>query len=173
MNKVEQTTYDQGQKKTKAHLKSQLPVVCCSFCLQTWIKALNATGVDLASKLRNLERAFYPLAIKACPATQPPSSTSGPALTSSTENPPPKSSATALAQTKPTEQQQSTTVPTKAKQTEPPVSKPSAAAPQSTEVVAKVPQTKEGSSTTVSTTKVAPLALTLTIEAQPVMGTGK
>ena len=105
MNKVEQTTYDQGQKKTEAHLKSQLPVVCRSFCLQTWIEALNATGVDLASKLRNLERAFYPPAIKACPATQPPGSTSGSAPTSSTENPALKSSATAPAQPKPTEQQ--------------------------------------------------------------------
>ena len=100
MNKVEQTTYDQGQKKTEA-----LAFVCRSFCLQTWIEALNATGVDLASKLRNLERAFYPPAIKACPATQPPGSTSGSAPTSSTENPALKSSATAPAQPKPTEQQ--------------------------------------------------------------------
>jgi len=35
MNKVEQVAYDQGQKETAAHLKSQLPVVCRSFCLQT------------------------------------------------------------------------------------------------------------------------------------------
>nr|POE65816.1 hypothetical protein CFP56_13901 [Quercus suber] len=65
MNKVEQIEYDQGQKKTEAHLKSQLPVVYRSFCLQTWIEALNATRVDNNSKLRNPKKAFYLPAIKA------------------------------------------------------------------------------------------------------------
>lgn len=173
MNKVEQITYDQGQKETKAHLKSQLPVVCHSFCLQTRIEPFNAVGVDPASELRNPKRAFYPPAIKARLATQPPVSTSSPAPTSSTKNPPPKSSAIVVAQPKPTEKQQSTTVPTKAKQTKPLVSKPSATTPQSTMVVAKVPQTKESSSTVVLTTKVARPAPTPTTEAQPVTRTGK
>lgn len=35
IEKAEQTAYDQGQKETETHLKSQLPVVCHSFCLQT------------------------------------------------------------------------------------------------------------------------------------------
>ena len=93
MNKVEQIIYDQGQKETEAHLKSQLPVVCHSFCLRTWIEPFNAVGVDPASELRNPKRAFYPPAIKARLAIQPPVSTSSPTPTSSTENPPPKSSA--------------------------------------------------------------------------------
>nr|POE52825.1 hypothetical protein CFP56_55705 [Quercus suber] len=71
------------------------------------------------------------------------------------------------------EMDKSTTIPAKAKQTEPPVSKPSATAPQSIKVVAKVPQTEEGSSTAVSMTKVAPPTPTSIAEAQPVIGTGK
>ena len=65
MRRVEQAVFDLGQKETKAYLKSQIPVVCRSFCLWTWIKALNAIGVDLSSKLRNPEKVFYPLAIRA------------------------------------------------------------------------------------------------------------
>lgn len=93
MSKVEQSAYK--QKETESHLKSQIPMVCPSFCLQTQVKALNATGVDPSSELRNLEKAFYPPAIRACPTTQPPVNTSGPTQMSSTENPLPQFSTTA------------------------------------------------------------------------------
>ena len=62
--KIEQATYKLGQKETEAHLKSQITTVCRGFCLRTWIKALNAAGVDQSSELRNLEKMFYPLAIR-------------------------------------------------------------------------------------------------------------
>ena len=108
MNMFEQIAYDQGQKETEAHLKSQLLVVCRSFCLQTWIEALNVAGVNSNSQLRNLEKAFYPPTIRARPISHPSISTSGPTPTSSAENPPPKSSTTAPTQSKPAEQQPST-----------------------------------------------------------------
>ena len=95
-----QIAFEQGQKETDAHLKSQLLVVCRSFCLQTRIEALNAAGVDSNSELRNLEKAFYPSAIKARLVNQPFVSTFGPTPMSSVENPPPKSSTTTLAQSK-------------------------------------------------------------------------
>jgi len=53
MGKVEQTVYDLGQKEIEAHLKSQIPTVCRSFCLRTWIEALNAVSVDPSFELRN------------------------------------------------------------------------------------------------------------------------
>lgn len=115
---IKQTTYDQGQKETETHLKSQLLVVCRSFCLQTWIKALNTTKVDSNSTLRNPDRAFYPLAIRACPAIQSSVSTFASAPPSSTENPQSKSSTTTPTQVKPKEQQPKTTTSSKAKPTE-------------------------------------------------------
>ena len=62
--KLEQAAYNLGQKKIEAHLKSQITTICWGFCLRTWIKALNATGVDQSSELKDLEKVFYPLAIK-------------------------------------------------------------------------------------------------------------
>ena len=172
MDKVEQTAQDQGQKETEAHLKSQLLVVCHSFCLQTWIEAINTVRVDPNSELRNLEKAFYPLVIRACPVSQSLASTSAPTPASSTTNPQPKSSTTAPAQSKPIELQPSTIAPIKPKQTEPVVSKPSAVAPQSTEVASKTPQTAGNSSMTVPTTTTAPSAPTPTIEVQTTKRTG-
>lgn len=46
-------------------------MVCRSFCLQTWIKALNVAGVDPNSELRNPEKVFYLPIIKARPISQP------------------------------------------------------------------------------------------------------
>lgn len=40
MNKVEHTAYDLGQKEIEAHLQSQIPVVCQSFCIRTWVRGL-------------------------------------------------------------------------------------------------------------------------------------
>lgn len=71
MTKVEQAAYDLGQKEIVTHLKSQIPTVCQDFCLQTWTEALNAAGVDPTSKLRDLERVFYPLAIRVKAAASP------------------------------------------------------------------------------------------------------
>ena len=62
--KIEQAAYNLGQKKIEAHLKSQITTICWGFCLRTWIKALNATGVDQSSELKGPEKVFYPLAIK-------------------------------------------------------------------------------------------------------------
>nr|POE58223.1 hypothetical protein CFP56_40807 [Quercus suber] len=58
VSKVEQATYEQGQKETKSYLKSQNLVVCHSFCLQTWVEALNTVGVDPSSELRNSKKGF-------------------------------------------------------------------------------------------------------------------
>ena len=51
-----------GQKETEEILRSQVIEVYCGYCLQVWKEALYAAGVDFASKLRNHERVFYPLA---------------------------------------------------------------------------------------------------------------
>ena len=96
MNRVEQVAYDQGQKEIEAHLKSQLPVVCRSFCLQTQIEALNAIGVDPNLELRNPEKAFYPPAIQMRPVIQPSVNTFFPTPTSSIENLPPNSNTSVL-----------------------------------------------------------------------------
>ena len=53
--------YNLGQTETKAHLKAQLTIVCQGFCLQNWAEALNATGVDQSSELRNPKKVVYPL----------------------------------------------------------------------------------------------------------------
>ncbi|KAK9990323.1 hypothetical protein SO802_025308 [Lithocarpus litseifolius] len=87
IEKAKQMAYNQGQKETETHLKSQLPVVCRIFCLQTWIEALNVAGVDSNSELRNPNRAFYPPAIRTRPALQSSVSTSTSALASSTKVP--------------------------------------------------------------------------------------
>uniref|UniRef100_A0A7N2MQ43 Uncharacterized protein n=1 Tax=Quercus lobata TaxID=97700 RepID=A0A7N2MQ43_QUELO len=71
MTKAEQATYDLGQKETAAHLEFQITTVCRGFCLQSWTEALDAAGVDPTSKLRDLERVFYPLAIRTKAATSP------------------------------------------------------------------------------------------------------
>lgn len=94
MGRVEQVAFEEGQKGTEAHLKSQILMVCRSFCLQTWVEALNATGVDPSSELRNPEKLFYPPAIRAHTLVQPPSNTTTTAQPSSTKNPPPKSNTT-------------------------------------------------------------------------------
>ena len=162
IERVERIAYDQGQKETEAHLKSQLFIVCHSFCLQTWIEALNAVRVDSNSKLRNLEKAFYLLAIRARPANQPSINTLASTPVGSIENPQPKSNTAAPAQAKSIEQQPKTTTLTKAKSTEQQpisiapakpkqielaISKPSTFTTQSTEVVTKAPPTAGDSST--------------------------
>lgn len=64
MAKVEQASYNLRQKETEAHLKSPITTVCRGFYLRTWIEALDAFEVDKSLELRNLEKVFYPPAIK-------------------------------------------------------------------------------------------------------------
>ena len=178
-----QIAFEQGQKETEAHLKSQLLVVCRSFCLQTWIEALNAAGVDSNSELRNLEKAFYPPIIRARPINQPSVSISTPRPASSIKNPQHKSNTAAPTQAKSTEQhpittdfaiaksteqQSSTTASTKSKQTELATSKPSITIAQSTEVATKAPPIIGDSSTSAPPTSVVPHAPTSTFEVPPV-----
>ena len=53
-----------GTKETEEILRSQVTEVCHNYCLQVWKEALDATEVDSTSELRNLERVFYPLALR-------------------------------------------------------------------------------------------------------------
>nr|POE84902.1 hypothetical protein CFP56_48332 [Quercus suber] len=59
-------------------------------------KALNAAGVNLSSELRNLEKVFYPLAIRAQTFAQSSPNTTATTQPSPVENPPLKSSTSAL-----------------------------------------------------------------------------
>lgn len=93
MSKVEQVVYDLRQKETKTHLKSQIPVVCRSFFLRTWIKALNAIGVDPSSELRNLEKVFCPPAIRAHTPTLSNADTSAPHTQAKSQAPRPSMTA--------------------------------------------------------------------------------
>ena len=56
--KIEQATYNIGQKETKAHLKSHIITVCRDFFHRTWIKALNDAMLEQSSELRDMENAF-------------------------------------------------------------------------------------------------------------------
>ena len=49
-----------GTKEIEEILRSQVTEVCRNYCLLVWKEALDATGVDSSSELRNLERVFYP-----------------------------------------------------------------------------------------------------------------
>lgn len=62
--KVEQAEYDVGVKETEKTLKAQVTEVCRSYYLQVWKEALNFAKVDATLKLRNLEKVFYPLALR-------------------------------------------------------------------------------------------------------------
>ena len=196
MKKAKQMAYDQGQKETESHLKSQLFVVCRNFCLQTWVEALNATGVDPNSELRNLEKAFYPPAIRTRLALQSFVSTSTPALTRSTEVTHPNTGTTTPAKAKPTELQPKTTAPakaipseqqpqstmpapvklgeqqpsipihTKTKQTKLVVSKPNRTATHGTEEAAKAPPPADVPSTNAPPTSMVSSAPTPTLKVQ-------
>ena len=96
MNKAEQALYDLGQKETKAHLMSQIPVVCRSFYLWTWVEALNAVGVDPSLELRNLKKVFYLPTIRAQTSVWSPPKTTTPTQSTPIENPPLKSNTIAL-----------------------------------------------------------------------------
>ena len=78
MSKVKKAEYDLGKNEIEAHLKSQILVVCRGFCLQTWTEALDVAGVNPFSELRNLEKVFYPTAIRVQASTPSSSAITGP-----------------------------------------------------------------------------------------------
>ena len=58
--------------ETEDTLRAQVPVVCCTYCGQTWEEALNRAGVEASFELRRPENIYFPLAIRASapPSTQ-------------------------------------------------------------------------------------------------------
>ena len=53
-----------GLKETEDILRSQVTEIYHGYCLQVWKEALDATGVNSASELRNPENVFYPMALR-------------------------------------------------------------------------------------------------------------
>ena len=70
--------------------------VCWGFCLQTWTEALDAAGVDPSSELRNLEKVFYYLAIRAQVSTPSSSAINAPTQPTWVEDQPSKLSEGAI-----------------------------------------------------------------------------
>nr|POF19421.1 hypothetical protein CFP56_14801 [Quercus suber] len=87
-----------SMKPTSNAPKSSMPAIVpkATEFLSPWIEALNAASVDPSLELRNLEKVFYPLAIRAHTSAQSSLSTTATAQPSLAENPPLKSNTTAL-----------------------------------------------------------------------------
>ena len=90
MSKVKKAEYDLGKNKIEAHLKSQILAVCRGFCLRTWTEALDVAGVYPFSELRNLEKVFYPTAIRMQASAPSSSAITAPAQPTQVEDQPSK-----------------------------------------------------------------------------------
>ena len=62
-DEVEQHGYDVGVAETEETLRVEVPVVCRTYCAQTWEEALNRAGVQASSELRRPENIYFPPAI--------------------------------------------------------------------------------------------------------------
>ena len=71
-DEVEQYGYDVDVAEIEDTLRAQVPIVCWTYCAQTWEEALNWAGVEAYSELRRPESIYFPLAIRASdlPSTQ-------------------------------------------------------------------------------------------------------
>ena len=66
--KAEQAAYDAGMTKAVESLTAQLRDVTQAFCLEVWGQALNAAEVNTESKLRALDKVYYPPALRLAPS---------------------------------------------------------------------------------------------------------
>ena len=62
-DEAEQHGYDVGVAETEDALRAEVPVVCRTYCAQTWDEALNRARLEAFFKLRKTENIFYPQAI--------------------------------------------------------------------------------------------------------------
>lgn len=83
--KAEQAGYDAGMTKTTQSLTTQLRDIALAFFLEVQGQALTAAGVSIESKLRALDKVYYPPALR--PALNPPPPTTDPSLTSTLAQP--------------------------------------------------------------------------------------
>ena len=65
--KAKQVAYDSSMTKTAQSLTTQLRDVARAFCHKVWDEALNATGVNVDSKLRALNKVYYPSVLRLAP----------------------------------------------------------------------------------------------------------
>ena len=63
-DEAEQHGYDVSVAETEDTLKAEVPVVCRTYCTQTWEEALNRAGIDASSVLRKPENIVFPLALQ-------------------------------------------------------------------------------------------------------------
>ena len=63
-DEAEQHGYDVGVAKTEDALRAEVPMVCQTYCAQTWEEALNQAGIEAFSELRKPERIIFPLALQ-------------------------------------------------------------------------------------------------------------
>ena len=82
---AKQAAYDAGMTKAAESLTAQLRDVACAFCLEVWGQALNAARIHPESKLRVLDKVYYPSALRLAPTLPQPPTDPSPALPSSSE----------------------------------------------------------------------------------------
>ena len=64
-DEAEQHGYNVGLVKIEETLSAEVPIVCRTYCAQTWDEALNRAGVKASSELRRPKNIYYPPAIRA------------------------------------------------------------------------------------------------------------
>ena len=63
-DEAEQHGYYVGVAETEDTLRTEVPVVCRTYCTQTWEEALNRVGIDASSEVRKPENIVFPLALQ-------------------------------------------------------------------------------------------------------------
>ena len=62
-DEAKQHGYNVGVAETEDTLRAEVPVVCRTYCTQTWEEALNRAGINASSKLRKPENIIFPPAL--------------------------------------------------------------------------------------------------------------
>ena len=69
-DEAEQHGYDVGVAETEDALRAEVPMVCQTYCAQTWEEALNQAGIEAFSELRKPERIIFPPALRILTQTE-------------------------------------------------------------------------------------------------------
>ena len=71
-DEAKQHGYNVGVAETEDTLRAEVPVVCRTYCTQTWEEAINRAGIDASSKLRKPENIVFPNQKEAVPPVSQP-----------------------------------------------------------------------------------------------------
>ena len=72
---TEEAAYEYGMEEAEKRLAEDVAEVCRDYCTESWVEALNRTGVPAESELRKAESVFFPKHIREAPADLPPTIT--------------------------------------------------------------------------------------------------